>query len=656
MYKERMEELKRVELGMKEVGEIAIAIVEENNHVPEITSDFEAFEESAPFFADFIEQVKKYYKIEAQTRLLATKTIALRPSLTITTGEKVSTAWRKMFVRVKEMEVQRPSVHSCSAEKRLKLMVEVLEDLLLRLELDGRPVEHTTLLIARFRDLSGSLLSNLSDFYHKLAERGGKIQQEYIQNCERDVKAFTDFAVACLQDNFKAFSLSKSDMERYKKMITGHGDMLLNAVVNATLFYEKVSALSEKMKLIEIDLNHIFAVTDQKFVVITPTVANAARGVVERNERLKTADKTKRDYKPDKLKQLEERVDKFIENINPIIDKKLSEYKEVVIKGQSPRKEGDEQPIPMTGRSFSCAHLLKAPRVEAGTVNYEREFLAIAEKAIQMTRVLDFQKVEIGMKDAELSEKQNEIYRLKAQLLRLNQELEAATAKNLSDVKSLESLKMQLKAKDEEISELKQREDATPLREGIITIGTQYARKYRTTFSDTDKLTNEKLIDKVGTMIREGPSMDQGVSDITATVSTELKRILDEDIETDSVDELLRRTDTMVMQLKNSNRQFRDRLRKFASALSEALILGRREPSPNIPDNLQTLKDLIQHLTHENEHSEAKIRDIRRQNKLNWYVYCANVLGSTSLTHDMTEDDLISLASSEVQALKSRPH
>ena len=52
MYKERMEELKRVELGMKEVGEIAIAIVEENNHVPEITSDFEAFEESAPFFAE----------------------------------------------------------------------------------------------------------------------------------------------------------------------------------------------------------------------------------------------------------------------------------------------------------------------------------------------------------------------------------------------------------------------------------------------------------------------------------------------------------------------------------------------------------------------------------------------------------------------------
>ena len=70
MYKERMEELKRVEVGMKLVAEIAIAIVEENNHVPEITADFEAFQESAPFFATFIEEVNKYYKIEAQTRLL----------------------------------------------------------------------------------------------------------------------------------------------------------------------------------------------------------------------------------------------------------------------------------------------------------------------------------------------------------------------------------------------------------------------------------------------------------------------------------------------------------------------------------------------------------------------------------------------------------
>ena len=130
------------------------------------------------------------------------------------------------------------------------------------------------------------------------------------------------------------------------------------------------------------------------------------------------------------------------------------------------------------------------------------------------------------------------------------------------------------------------------MREGIITIGTQYARKY-TAFFHTDKLTNIQLIDKVGAMIREDPSMDQGVSEITATVSAELKRILDEDIETDSVDELLRLTDTMVIQLKNSNRQIPDRLRKFASALSEALILGRREPSPTIPDNLQTLKALI---------------------------------------------------------------
>lgn len=654
VYKQRMEHLKCIEVEMKEVGELAKSIVEENNHVPEITADFEAFQASEPFFADFIEQVKKYYRIEAQTGLLATKTVALRPGLTITVGDQVRTSWRKMFMRVKEMEVQRPSVHSLSAQKRLNMMIEVLEDLLLRLQLDGRPVETTSLLISRFRSLGESLLSNLSDFYDKLAERQGKLPPEYIQNCERDVNAFMSFALDSLQANFKAFSLKHSDMERYKKLIKSHGDMLLNAVRNATVFYERMSILSEKMKLIEIELDRVFAITEEKFIVVTPTAANAARGVVERNERLKAQGKIT-PIKPDRLKQLEEQVEAFIRNLNPILDQRLSEYKDVLNQNEGKEEKESEETLSMTGRSFSSALLLKSPKMElsANKLEVQKEFTDIAEKAIQMNSLIEFQKLEIEMKGTEITEKTNEIYRLKAEILRLRKELEGATAQNASDARTISSMKHQIIEKDKKITELGSKDDEVILRKGMIDVGTHLSRKYRMTFIEEDQVSNSELITKVLKLARDCPSMDQETSDLTATIVTELKRIIAEDVETTNLDELLQIIDENMSKLKSENRDLKNKIRKVSTDLSETVILGRKDPSSDMSRNIELVKDLVVNLTKSNEKSLATLTEVKRQNRMNWYRYCTSI-GVKTVTDDMSEEELISLASSGVEELQDK--